>query len=291
MTADIREHTWGTKQQSWSCRWLAVTTTPAPPLTRQEGGRLRRTVPPLHPTVDLHPHVPPGSTEPFDARALPLDLGVRWTFTVWPAWKEPLFAAGATGGRLRWDEDNGPVYAPFLEPLVDPTTPFGPMACLLLARGLGAKQAGDHGLAVDAAIAALADGRLDGEGLGAALAITLPGAKAPRLARTLSEVARASPMHGLAVARALVRGLRGEPPRDIGALLEVLQELLVEHGLPLDDVEATAYLTGVAATGGKAGKTARALLAAASVSASPPRGGGRPSPRRPGSRPRGSAPS
>lgn len=245
-SAEIREYTWGTKKQRWSTRWLAVTTTPAPP----------KKVPALHPTVRLHPHAPPGRADPHDRVGYTPE--VRWAFTLWPTWKEPLFASGASIGSYDWDEDNGPIYATYLEPLADATTPLGPMARLLLARGLGARQPGDHGLAVDVTIAALEDGRLDPQQLGEALAITLPGARPPRLARTLSEVARVSPAHGVAVAQALARGLRGEPPRDVGALLDLLHDLLVEHGIALDDAEANAFLRGV--TRGKAGKTAKALL-------------------------------
>lgn len=187
---------------------------------------------------------------------------LRWAFTLWPAWREPLFAEGATciARNLDWSEvawaDRG-----FLEPLVDPTTPLGPMARLLLGLGLGAKEPGQHGLVIDAAIAALEEGRLEPTQFGESNApmlekrVVLPA----RWAKTFAEVARASPTHAAAVATTLQRALRGPSPRDAGALLELVHELLVEQGRTVDDPGAVEWLRQF--EGGKAAKTAKALLA------------------------------
>lgn len=201
---------------------------------------------------------------PPDSAVRGVEADVRWAFTLWPGWKEPLFAEGArrVAERLR-DTAIVPTDRHFLEPLVAPTTRLGPMATLLLALGLAARDAGQHGLAVDAAIEAIASGRLDLAALGETMASLLASGLVPppRWARTLADVAVASPTHAAAVARLVQRALRGPVPRDVGALLEALHEALVEASAGLDDPEAVRYLQGV--VGGKAGKAANALLGAA----------------------------
>ncbi len=51
----------------------------------------------------------------------------------------------------------------FLEPLFDPDTPLCSLGALLIAIALAAKEPGEHGLAVDATIETIQDGRLDAE--------------------------------------------------------------------------------------------------------------------------------
>ena len=59
----------------------------------------------------------------------------------------------------------------FLRPLLDPDVPLRPTARLLLAIGLKAKLTEIAGLTTDVLIAAIEDGRLDADTLGASLRI------------------------------------------------------------------------------------------------------------------------
>jgi O-succinylbenzoate synthase len=69
--------------------------------------------------------------------------------------------------------------------------------------------------------------------------------KGKRWARTLAVVAQASPRCAAAVRVAIQAALRGDPakaPRDEGALVELLTELLADVDGTIDDAEAWAYL-------------------------------------------------
>jgi hypothetical protein len=190
---------------------------------------------------------------------------LRWIATLWPARLEPLFAKGAVrfSHNLDWWQAEWENKT-FLEPLLDPDTPFEPMGLLLLTLGLAAKDAGEHGLATDILIAAIDDGRMDGELLGGILAELLPSGlvKAARLAKTLAQAARPSPLHASMIATAIERSLRGDPakaPRDLSQLLELLHELLAERAEPVRTADARQYLQGLKA-GGKTGRLVRDLL-------------------------------
>src|SRR5262245_630916 len=89
-----------------------------------------------------------------------------------------------------WDAARG--HGMCLEPLLDPDVPHGPMARIMLALGLAAKEPAEHGLATDALIASIDDGRFDAIRFGESLGFLLPLLKAPRLARTLAQAARVS---------------------------------------------------------------------------------------------------
>jgi hypothetical protein len=192
--------------------------------------------------------------------------GLRWIATIWPLQKESFFATGsiALSGNLDWWEAQW-ANKTYLEPLLNPDIPLEPMGLLLLSLGLAAKDPGEHGLATDALIAAIDDGRVDGELLGGVLADLLPSGlvKAARFAKTLGQAARPSPLHGFTVATGIEHSLRGDPskaPRDLSALLELLRELLAELREPLRDAEARSYLQQFKA-GGKTGRLVRELLA------------------------------
>lgn len=185
--------------------------------------------------------------------------------SAWPLARESLFALGALDllGNLDWYEAEWGNRT-HLEPLLDPDVPLRPMALFLLAVGLAAKQPGEHGLATDAAIAAITDGRLDGEGLGQVMA-ELIGKRvisAARWAKSLTVVAGNSPLHAEVVRTAIARSLRGEPknyPKDLHALVELLKELVAETKTVVDD-EARAFLSKIAGSG-KLGAAAKAILA------------------------------
>ena len=173
---------------------------------------------------------------------------VRWASTMWPSGLEAFFADGARryARNLDWSEAHWE-HAAYLEPLRDPGTAMGAMAKLLLALGLAAKEPGESALAADCAIVALEEARLQGRPLGEAMARLLPTGlvKAKRWARTLAIVARASSTCACEVRVAIQCALRGDPtkgPRDEGALVDLLAELLAEVERRIEDPDAWAYL-------------------------------------------------
>jgi hypothetical protein len=155
-------------------------------------------------------------------------------------------------------------YRPFIEALLDPDTPLGPMARLLLAGTLSSNRPELQGLAVDALVAAVDDGRIDGRRLDEALRQLLAEglAKPARLAKALGDAARVSPLHGRVAVHTLERlGARQSPhPPGFHAILELLKELLVETGQRVDDPEVRAALGGLLPSG-KTGRLVRDILA------------------------------
>ncbi len=186
---------------------------------------------------------------------------IRWSFTLWPGHPEPLFAEGVELLAVHRDGSQRAL-ATYLEPLLQPHTRLGPNAARLLALGLAAKETSARGLATDALVTMIEDGRYDVEVLGAPMAALLPTGmvKPARWAKALAEVARVTPGHARAVAALLVRALRGAPPRDLAPLLGLLVELFAEHGGSVGDSEVLAQLAVVAAQDGKAGQQARRLM-------------------------------
>jgi len=137
-------------------------------------------------------------------------------------------------------------YRPFIEALLDPDTPLRPMARLLLPGTLSSNRPELQGLAVDALVAAVDDGRLDGRPLGETLRqLLVEGlAKPARLAKALADAARVSPLHARVAMSALQRLTAGQSPPPLGfhTLLELLKDLLVETGQRVDDLEVRATL-------------------------------------------------
>lgn len=191
---------------------------------------------------------------------------VRWTATIWPLARESLFAASLDhlADNIDWWEAAWQNKA-LLEPLLDSSTPLRTMGLYLLVTALAAKEPGEHGLATDIAIRAIEDGRLGTDNLGASLAQFLPTGliKPGRWHKTLSDVARMSPVHALVIQRSLQTALCGDPakmPRDYAKLLDLLYELSIELGQNVSDQGCLTFLTQLKSAG-KAGKTAQSLLA------------------------------
>ncbi len=160
---------------------------------------------------------------------------IRAFQSIWPLAQEAFCAQGAAAiaANLDWWEARWMNRA-YLEPLLDPDLPLRPMALLLLLLGLAAKDPSESGLATDAAVAAIADGRFDSESAGKLMAQLLPSGliKAARWAKTLSNVARTSPLHAVVVCGTIGSSLRGKPatyPKDLHALIELLKELVIEN--------------------------------------------------------------
>ena len=192
-----------------------------------------------------------------------------WVTALWPQHPEPVFALSAKAACML----DGNNYArPANEPLahglkliLDPDVPIGPMALLMLCRGLNAIDGAAAEGTVDALIACVEDGRLDGDTLGAAMHEFLMSGLvvAKRWPERLKDVARSSPSALLVVRAALARALyRGTPKRelrDMHAWLETLLELAIEAGEAIEDPKTRDGLRGYLA-GGKAKKPAQALL-------------------------------
>jgi hypothetical protein len=206
--------------------------------------------------------------------------------TIWPSALESYFADGAK--RLVRSGDNvtnGPKCRELLVPLLEPDVPLRPMARLLIAVGLGAKLPELAGLATDAVIAAIDDGRIDAARLGESLRTawrweaprstreTSQGASAvegsvgfirpSRWAKTLGDVVRASKLHAHVVASALEQVLADgatvrRPAASVVPLLELLREALVTSGRAVC-AEVRGYLETID-TGGKTGRVVKSLL-------------------------------
>ncbi|MGE0759400.1 MAG: DUF6493 family protein [Pirellulaceae bacterium] len=191
---------------------------------------------------------------------------VRWTATIWPGARDSYFAGSAMEcfQNLDWSEARWQNRA-LLEPLLDPGTPLRDTGLWFLVGMLAAKEPGEAGLATDIAIRAIQDGRLGSDNLGAGLRELLPtGVMKPgRWQKTLSDVARISPVHAATVFVAVQGALREAPadlPKDVAKLLELLVELAAELSQPIADGECRQWLAQLG-TKGKSGRLAHELLA------------------------------
>ncbi|QSQ13119.1 DUF6493 family protein [Myxococcus landrumensis] len=174
----------------------------------------------------------------------------RWIATLWPSGMEAYFAyqAYALSFNLDWNSAVWGNVASY-EQLLHPWLRMGPMARLVLAMGLSAKEPGEHGVSADATLAALDTGRLTAEELGEMMCELRPTGlvNLKRWAATLARVASTSEPHALQVSLALQRTLRkteGPAARDDGALVKLLLELLSQTQTRLTDAEAWDFIQG-----------------------------------------------
>jgi hypothetical protein len=190
---------------------------------------------------------------------------VRWVGTIWPIARESFFAAGAIAIAMTMDalavHRENPAY---LEPLLDPDTPLKPMALLLAALGLAAREPAEHDVAVKVLTAAIEDGRVDDVKLGDILGQLLPTGliNLARWAKTLGRVARTSPLHALVIRLALERSFRGTPSeqyRSFHALLDMYKELVFDARDGVRSESARRFLRQIKGTS-KVAKTAKILL-------------------------------
>jgi hypothetical protein len=195
---------------------------------------------------------------------------LRWVATIQPGYREPWAAVGSLliGRNLDWWSADWGNRA-FLEPFLDPWTEMGPHAVELLGIALGAKEAGERGLAADVCRVAVGDGRLDdaslARGLGDTVAVGLD--RPQRWAQSLADAAAESDGHAATVAAAIGRSLeavRHRPAGTLVPLLRLLDELLAQTGgSPVD--EARPALEGLRSSGGQAGRLTRSILARAAT--------------------------
>ncbi|HEY9064666.1 MAG TPA: DUF6493 family protein, partial [Burkholderiaceae bacterium] len=159
---------------------------------------------------------------------------IRYSATLLPSDPEAFFAEGARaiGNNLDWWEAQWQNRA-YLELLLDPVTKMTPMACLLLVLGLAGKEPGQTATAVDALVRAHAEGRFAmAEGPADTLRAVLatPLIKAARLHKSLLAATRADAQTHTVVFELLcaaVQARPGDPPRDMGLLLDLLLELKI----------------------------------------------------------------
>ena len=244
-------------------------------------------------TISLVPELPEGAAERADLPTVSFHADSHFPVslwpspaTIWPSALESFFACGSDQVVLSTgDVTNGPKCAEFLIPLLNPDVPLRPMARLLICVGLTAKVPELAGLATDALIAAIDDGRIDAARLGESLrtvwrwdlgtsnrdinrgltkAESFAGfAKANRWANTLGDVARASALHAHVVACALEQvladGVTGRrTSANVVPLLELLREASVTCGRAVS-AEARAHIEKIG-SGGKTGHVVKSLL-------------------------------
>jgi hypothetical protein len=179
----------------------------------------------------------------------------RWCATVCPMWREGWFAAGCRdlGFNLEWWEANWSTRA-YLDPLVEPHTAIGRMGALLLALGLGAKEASQSMLAVDALIASLAEGRLTDTALASALieAASSGAIKFARWSKQLTRAARAGLVQANAIflaVEALFESGQGAEAPDYCKLVELQRELAHQTGRRLSRSGAISTLEAIPTRG------------------------------------------
>jgi Family of unknown function (DUF6493) len=197
-----------------------------------------------------------------------------WAPALWPQHPEPLFAVAALAACMIDGNDyerpgNVPL-ADGLKLILEPDVPIGPMAMFMLCRGLNAIDAAAAQATVDALIATIDDGRLDGDTLGQAMHAFLSTGLVfgRRWPDRLKEVARASPLGRQVVRRALERAMHPATPqsklRDVHAWIETLHDLSIEAGAAVEDPLTREGLAQFLKAG-KARKPAQALLDLASA--------------------------
>jgi hypothetical protein len=259
-TGEAASYEYHVKKQRYNIDVFSLQVVSQPPVPEK--------IDPLWVTATLHDHLqPPSNKNRHRLREIASrSVGAkRWTATVWPLARESYFAVSALElsdnidwWEARWENKS------LLEPLLDPGTPLKPMARLLLAISLAAKEPGESGLATDICIRAVTEGRLAPDNWSDTLREILPSGliKAGRWAKTLSAVAQTSPLHATVVQQSIQRALQGDPasmPRDFAQLLELLRELSIDLGQSIVDTGCRDFLAKIKPTG-KAGKAARALL-------------------------------
>jgi Family of unknown function (DUF6493) len=189
----------------------------------------------------------------------------RWCATVNPHWSEGWFAAGCRdlGSNLDWWQANWSTRA-YLEPLLNPQTRPGAMGALLIALGLGAKEAGERGLATDALIAATSDSRLEAAAFGRALseAAASGALKFARWAKQMHKAAQAGPVQARAIFLAIevfFESAYDAKADAFGLMVELEYELAHLTGLTLQNPASLRTLAALN-IGGKTGRAANKLL-------------------------------
>jgi hypothetical protein len=189
---------------------------------------------------------------------------IRWCSTIWPANLEAYFANGIAALDIDWNEVNWPART-FFEPLLESDMPIGKMASLLIALGIGAAEPGERGLAKDALIVSIEEGRLEIATLAACMGKLLPTGfiLVSRWTKTLAEVSRVSEKHRGAIHFLIQAMLTLDPedsPKGISGLVELLYELQVASKEPFAHKAAIDFFQRNN-KGGKFGQYSKKMLA------------------------------
>ena len=190
---------------------------------------------------------------------------IQWAALAWPSHMMPYFAYAVS--EIGEDLIDGKVdsYSAFFEPLFDPDVPLDEMAALLMLFGLTAANKAVQGVAVDALVATIDDGRVDLRLFTEVLRRLLETGvvKINRLCGNLKRVAEVSSLHRHVVATLVQDAVAGAAEavlaKDLHHILELVHENLVGVGRGVTNPGFHALLQSQ--TSGKAGKLAKAISA------------------------------
>lgn len=188
----------------------------------------------------------------------------EWLTMIWPANIDAFLACGASRLTQRLDSTSSS-WEPghqFLPPLFPIDRPWSEVAGLVALLGVAGRDQDVKGLAVDALVEAISDGRAHPQSLGVILTrLNSPNLlKLNRLCENMAEIARVSPLHAWSVLGMLEHLLLAydELPRDAHFLLALLQQLYAELELP--PAEAAVEKLGAIRGSSKTAKLAQALV-------------------------------
>lgn len=196
-----------------------------------------------------------------------------WIGTIWPANIEPycLNASQSLVGRLDSSSSTWEPNHAFFPVLFQADRPWANITTLTAILGAIGRDQDTRGLAIDALIEAIADGRATAESLGAALSsLAVPNwLKLNRLADSMAEVARISPLHArtvLGTVETLVVAWE-EIPRDAHHALALVNELMAETRAGVSDA-MVARLSDIKGSS-KTAKLAKSIIAFEAEESSP----------------------
>jgi len=152
----------------------------------------------------------------------------------------------------------------FLEVLCESGAPIVHNANKLAAAGLMLGDPELSGVNIDALVLAITEQRLEPNVLGLAVSKLLHSSdgKPKRLAHSLGEIARVSPLHAQAVLQILeftLQGEHAETHKELWAILDTYNELLIANLGKITNPKTAEYLSALS-TSGKTGKLAKSLL-------------------------------
>jgi hypothetical protein len=195
----------------------------------------------------------------------PNDLAIRCVDNVWPANADATFSFGAAkilfyldGAASTWDSK-----VAYFDRLFDPDQLFSKPARYLVLASLMAKDGDVRGLAIDALIDAISDGRVTGQHLGKDLREFFKHkvVKANRFAEGLVAVSRQSVLHTYVCSEILQVALAEQRrlPQNAHHILQCLLEWLIELKAPVSEGvrETLSQVDGIS----KTAKLAKRLLA------------------------------
>jgi len=190
------------------------------------------------------------------------DLVTRWASTIWPSNLTPYF--GYAIHVFSPDENSNWNWKCFFEPMLKSDVPMDEIATTLLFIGLAGSQNCQKSMAMEAAIQAIGEERLDIEIASKVMAklLTSDYILVNRWTKLFSEIARVSKMHSEFIREVIAKSLKHDPaesPRNLGNLIELLYELqLAANELVSEECAINFFSSNK--KGGKQGKFSKKLL-------------------------------